>query len=238
MLDGPFDTVVVVTGAAGLDPEAVRAVAGADRIVAADGGLDHARAAGLVPDVLVGDLDSVSAAGLRWAEANIPIERHPADKSATDTELALQRAVAMQPTRVVLIAARGDRLDHAIAAVGALGAAELAAVPAVEGWWGDDQLLIGRPGRSVHVARPAGTTFSVLALHGPCRGVTVSGSRWPLTDADLGSMFGLGVSNEVVDPPARIDVAAGVVTVIVPRPLGTAQTRPLGTAQTRPGAQP
>ncbi len=42
MLDGPFDTVVVVTGAAGLDPEAVRAVAGADRIVAADGGLDHA----------------------------------------------------------------------------------------------------------------------------------------------------------------------------------------------------
>jgi thiamine pyrophosphokinase len=215
MLDGPFDTVLVVTGAAALDPAAVDAVARADRIVAADGGLDHARAAGLVPDVLVGDLDSVSADGLRWAQANIPIERHPADKAATDTELALRRAVAMQPRRLLLIAGRGDRLDHAIAAIGALGAPDLASIPAVEGWWGDDQLLVGHPGRSVLVARPAGTTFSVLALHGPCRGVCVSGSRWPLTEADLGSVVGLGVSNEVAEPPVRIDVAAGVVTVIV-----------------------
>jgi thiamine pyrophosphokinase len=216
MLDGPFDTVLVVTGAATLDPAAVGAVAGAARIVAADGGLDHARAAGLVPDVLVGDLDSVSADGLRWAQANIPIERHPADKAATDTELALRRAVAMQPRRLVLIAGRGDRLDHAIAAIGALGAPDLAAVPAVEGWWGDDQLLIGHPGRSMLVASPAGTTFSVLALHGPCCGVCVSGSRWPLTEADLGSVVGLGVSNEVAEPPVHIEVAAGVVTVIVP----------------------
>jgi thiamine pyrophosphokinase len=131
----------------------------------------------------------------------------------------------MRPARLVLVAGRGDRLDHAIAALGALGAPELAAVPAVEGWWGDDQLLICRPGRSVLVARPAGTTFSVLALHGRCRGVTVSGSRWPLADADLGSMVGVGVSNEVVEPPARVDVAAGVVTVIVPSPPGTARTR-------------
>jgi thiamine pyrophosphokinase len=216
MLDGPFDTVVVVTGAAALDPEAVVAVAGADRVVAADGGLDHARAAGLVPDVLVGDLDSVSTEGLRWAEANIPIERHSVDKAATDTELALRSAAASRPARLVLVAGRGDRLDHAIAALGALGAPELAAIPVVEGWWGDDQLLIGRPGRPVDVVRPAGTTFSVLALHGPCRGVSLRGARWLMTDADLGSMVGVGVSNEVVEPPARVEVAAGVVTVIVP----------------------
>jgi thiamine pyrophosphokinase len=215
MLDGPFETVLVVTGAAALDPAAVGAVAGADRVVAADGGLDHARAAGLVADVLVGDLDSVSVDGLRWAEANIPIERHPTDKAATDTELALLRAVAMRPRRLVLIAGRGDRLDHAVAAIGALGGPDVAAVPEVEGWWGGDRVLIGHPGRPVFVAQPAGTTFSVLALHGPCRGVSVSGSRWPLIDADLGPVVGIGVSNEVVAPPARVDVAAGVVTVIV-----------------------
>jgi thiamine pyrophosphokinase len=216
MLAEPLDTVVVVTGAAALDPRAVGAVSGADRIIAADGGLDHARAAGLVPDVLIGDLDSVSAAGLRWAEANVEIERHPADKAATDTELALLHAAAMEPQRIVLVAGRGDRLDHAIAALGALGAPALAGVPAVEGWWGDDQLMVGRPGRAVLVDGAAGTTFSVLALHGPCRGVNVSGSRWPLVDADLGSMVGVGVSNEVVAPPAGVEVAAGVVTVIVP----------------------
>jgi thiamine pyrophosphokinase len=157
----------------------------------------------------------VSADGLRWAQTTIPIERHPVDKSATDTELALQRAVAMRPRRIVLVAGRGDRLDHSIAAIGALGAPELAAVQAVEGWWGDDHVLIGRPGRGVLITRPAGTTFSVLAMHGPCRGVDVTGSRWPLADADLGPMVGLGVSNEVVAPPVSVQVAAGVVTVIV-----------------------
>jgi thiamine pyrophosphokinase len=225
MLAGRLETVVVVTGAAALEPAAVGAVAGADRIIAADGGLDHARAAGLVPDVLIGDLDSVTAEGLRWAEANIAVERHPADKAATDTELALHHAAAMQPQRIVLVAGRGDRLDHAIAAIGALGAPALADVPAIEGWWGDDHLLIGRPARPVLVERPAGTTFSVLALHGPCRGVDVSGSRWPLVDADLGALVGVGVSNEVLSPPARVEVAAGVVTVIVPGPLATTENR-------------
>ena len=209
-------TIVVVTGSEPLDPLAVDAAGRADCIVAADGGLDHARAAGLVPDVLVGDLDSVSADGLDWATARIPIERHPADKAATDTELALASAAAMRPQRLILIAGRGDRLDHAIAALGALGSDGLAAVAAVEGWWGDDHVLIGRPGRTVGVDRPTGTTFSLLALHGPCRGVTVTGSRWPLVDADLAPMSGLGVSNEVLDPPCRVDVAAGVVTLIIP----------------------
>jgi thiamine pyrophosphokinase len=209
-------TLVVTTGTAPFDPVAVTAASGADRIVAADGGLDHARAAGLVPDVLVGDLDSVSAEGLAWAIANITIERHPTDKAATDTELALECAAAARPDRLVLVAGRGDRLDHSIAAIGALGAGSLADVPAVEGWWGSDQVFIVRPGRPVSVPRPPGTMFSLLALHGGCRGVTVSGSRWPLDGADLAPMVGLGVSNEVLEPPCRVDVAEGVVTVIVP----------------------
>jgi thiamine pyrophosphokinase len=211
-----IDTVVVATGGAPFDPVAVRAAAGADWIIAADGGLDHARAAGLLPDMLVGDLDSVSRAGLDWATANISVQRHSFDKAATDTELALERAAEMGARRVLLIAGRGDRLDHAIAALGALGADALADVPVVEGWWGADRILIARPGRPVHVAEPAGTTFSLLALHGSCRGVTVTGSRWPLADANLAPVVGLGVSNEVSEPPCRVDVAAGVVTIIIP----------------------
>ena len=209
-------TVVVTTGGAPFDALAVDAIASADYIVAADGGLDHARAAGVIPDVLVGDLDSVSAAGLEWATTHIPVQRHPADKAATDTELALACAAALRPRRVLLVAGRGDRLDHAIAALGALGADCLAGVPAVEGWWGSDQVLIGRPRRPVEVAKPSGTTFSLLALHGTCQGVTISGSRWPLVDADLAPVVGIGVSNEVLDPPCRVTVSAGVVTVIIP----------------------
>jgi thiamine pyrophosphokinase len=66
---------------------------------------------------------------------------------------------------------------------------------------------------------PAGSTFSLLALHGGCRGVDVSDAHWPLVDADLAAGSALGVSNEtsvggVV--PTRIAVRDGVLTVVIP----------------------
>ncbi len=48
----------------------------------------------------------------------------------------------------LLVAGRGDRLDHAIAALGALGGRHVGDVPSVEGWWGADHVLVARPGRS------------------------------------------------------------------------------------------
>src|SRR6185436_14197789 len=94
-------------------------------IVGADGGLDHALEAGLTPTYLVGDLDSVSAAGLAWAAEHAEVVRHPVDKAATDTELAVAFAAALGPSRLVLAAGAGDRVDHAVAALGALGAPAL-----------------------------------------------------------------------------------------------------------------
>ncbi len=214
----PSPTIVVATGAAPLDGRALAVVPDGAFVIAADGGLDHARAAGLDPAVLVGDLDSVSAIGLAWATEHIEIVRHPVDKPATDTELAIAHAATYQPRRILLIAGEGDRLDHAIAALGALGAPELAAVDELEAWWGGCQLHVVHAPRSVTLDLPAGTTFSVLAMHGPVTGVTVTGARWPLADHDLAPLVGLGVSN-IADPdegPTTVTVKRGIVTVIVP----------------------
>ena len=111
-------------------------------LIAADGGLDHALAAGLEPSVLVGDLDSVSASGLAWASEHTTIVRHPVDKPATDTELAVAHAASLAPERILLVAGVGDRLDHAVAALGALGAAAVAGVDRLEAWWGSDQFVV------------------------------------------------------------------------------------------------
>src|SRR3954452_9882072 len=178
-------TGVVVTGAAPLDPRAGAAVQSDALVIAADAGLDHARAAGLDPDVLVGDLDSISALGLAWATEHVEVVRHPVDKAATDTELAIAHAAALNPARILLIAGQGDRLDHAVAALGALGAPELAAVGTLEAWWGGDQLYVVHGPGAVEIDLPRGTTFSVLAMHGPATGVTVDGARWPLSEHAL-----------------------------------------------------
>ena len=206
-------TVVIVIGAEALHPDAVASVPDGAVVMAADSGLDHARAAGLTPTVLIGDLDSVSTEGLAWAEGNSAIERHPVDKDATDTELALRHAVGLNPSRIVLMSGGGDRIDHTLAALGALGEVSLTSVPVLEAWWGRQRVrVVQGPGRA-RVSVVPGSTVSVLALHGPCTGVSLSGAQWPLDHADLEPMSGLGVSNVAVDEVVEVSVTTGVISL-------------------------
>jgi thiamine pyrophosphokinase len=209
-------TVVVITGSAPLHERAIAAIPTDAVVLAADGGLDHARAAGIDPSVLVGDLDSVTALGLAWASEHTTVVRHPVDKAATDTELAIEHATSFEPERIILIAGQSDRLDHAVAALGALGAPALSAVGQLEAWWGPDQLRVLHGPGSMALDLPAGTTFSVLAMHGVAEGVTVEGARWPLLEHRLDPLVGLGVSNVVDEPPVTVAVERGVLTAVVP----------------------
>lgn len=225
------DIVIVVTGAAPLPPRAVDAVPTGAIVLAADGALDHALAAGLEPAALVGDLDSVSADGLAWAEAHATVERHSPDKNHTDTELALATAADLNPRRLMLISGGGDRLDHTFAAIGALGASSLTSIPVIDGWWGDQRIaVLHGPGRT-RIDTAPGTPISLLALHGPCTGVSIDGVRWPLDRADLGPVVGLGVSNEATNDAVGVSVLAGVLTIFV-NPHPTAPINPHPTTPT------
>jgi thiamine pyrophosphokinase len=223
----PVDTVVVITGAGVLAGEAVAAIPGDAIVIAADGAVDFALAAGVHPAGVVGDLDSISADGLEWAEQHATITRHSPDKNETDTELALAMANRLVPARLILIG-NGDRLDHTLAAIGALGHPRLTSIPVIEGWWGEQRLrVVHGPGRAAITVEP-GTTLSLLALHGPCSGVTIDGVRWPLHGADLHAVVGLGVSNVAETDRVDVSVSAGVLTIILNQlaePLGI-QTEP------------
>ena len=173
--------IVIITGAAPLPAHVVAAIPASAILLAADGGLDVALAADLSPSGLIGDLDSVSDDGLAWAEAHATIARHSPDKDQTDTELALSFAAAMQPDRITLIGG-GERLDHTIAAIGALGSPGLTGVPVLDGWWNGQHLdVIHGPGRRALELEP-GSLLSLLAIGKTCHRVGVSGVRWPLDD--------------------------------------------------------
>ena len=95
---------VVVIGGGALSTRALEAIRDDAVIIAADSGLDHAVEAGLRPTVLVGDLDSISASGRMWAYAReVEIHEHPADKDATDTEIAIERALQVPDVRQLLV---------------------------------------------------------------------------------------------------------------------------------------
>ncbi len=85
---------VLIAGGDGVDRAVLRRLASAGTVVAVDSGFDTAWSAGIDVDILIGDLDSVSAEGLAAAEADgVSVERHPVDKDRTDLDLALQRVV-------------------------------------------------------------------------------------------------------------------------------------------------
>jgi thiamine pyrophosphokinase len=206
--------IVIVTGSAAIPPGVVASIPAQAIVIGVDGGLDVARDAGLEPSGLVGDLDSVSAAGLAWAKAHATVAQHPTDKDQTDTEIALQFAADMQPERLTMIGG-GDRLDHTMAAIGALSARHLTSIPILDAWWDGQHLdIVHGPGRRTLDLEPA-STVSLLALGAPCERVGITGVRWPLAGHRLEPVVGLGISNEVTDPVGRVEitVSAGVLTI-------------------------
>lgn len=209
------ETVIVVIGAAPIPPEVTGRLPRSAIVIAADGGLDHARGAGLTPAALVGDLDSVSADGLAWAKEHCTIHQFDTNKSATDTELAIELADSFSPERLILVSGGGKRLDHGIAALGALGHPHLTSIPVIEAWWGTQHArVLHGPGATELDVTP-GTPLSLLAMHGPCTGVSIDGVHWPLVHADLAPLSGHGISNTAVSPTISVAVHGGILTLFL-----------------------
>lgn len=209
-------TVAVVVGGGPIRPPDRRFGA----VVVADGGLDVALAAGLVPTILVGDLDSISPEGARWAaDHGLPIQRHPAEKDDTDTALALRCAAALLPDEVVVLGADlTTRLDHLLGTLICLGDATMAGTERITAHLGSTHVFVVHPGRRRTLTLPAGSVFSLLALHGDCVGVGVTSARWPLCNARLRAGSSLGISNESIGEPVDVSVASGVLTIVIPEP--------------------
>ena len=85
-------------------------------IICADGGIKSFIGTGFVPDLLVGDLDSISEEGMKFVTENgIEIEKFPPVKDATDTEIALEILKQKGIREIVLLSATGTRIDHTLA---------------------------------------------------------------------------------------------------------------------------
>ena len=203
---------MVVAGGPALGPPPGLAVD--DRLViAADGGADRARRCGWPVHHVVGDLDSITAATLAECRRHgALIHRHPADKDATDLELALDLAVAEEATDVVVVLDDGGRLDHLLASVLVLGADRYASVP-ISGLVGASRVTVVRERHEL--AGAIDDVVSLLAVGGPAL-VTTEGLRYPLADDWLEPLSGRGVSNELVAAVATVSVAEGVVIAIQP----------------------
>ncbi|MSO94356.1 MAG: thiamine diphosphokinase [Thermoleophilia bacterium] len=209
-------TVIVVAGgdvSAALLPGVLP---DADTVIAADGGVDRALALGLHIDVAVGDFDSVTPAGLSAAEAaGARVERHPTAKDATDLELALDAAIALDPTRIVVVGSDGGRLDHLLGSMELLGLERYAGAE-IDAYLGAATAHVIRGSRTL-VGVP-GELVSLLPLHGAAEGITARGLEYELEGETLPAGTSRGVSNVFSASEARITVTHGCLLAICPAP--------------------
>jgi len=207
------ENVVVVAGGH-LSPGPLPDLPERFHVIAADAGVDRARALGLRIDRAIGDFDSVSPDGLAAAEAaGAVIERHPAAKDATDLELALDAAIALEPSRIVVLGSAGGRLDHLLGSILLLADARYAGAT-VEAHLDGNRISVIRS--SCTLTGAPGEVVSLLPVHGPAEGVTTSGLEYPLHGETLAAGTTRGVSNVFAAAEVHVSVERGCLIAVQP----------------------
>ncbi|MCL1790551.1 MAG: thiamine diphosphokinase [Peptococcaceae bacterium] len=184
-------------------------------VVAADAGADGAISSGRIPDIVIGDMDSVTKETLAICESEqVCIVRYPSEKNETDAELALDWAHAHAGQHeVVLIGAGGGRVDHWLGNIGLLlKYADLGR--SVRMLDERSQAWVAGLGRH-DLSGYQGRTFSVLPLSEAVETSSV-GVKYSFDHLTLYRKQTRGVSNAVEDSgPNWVEIHHGVALLAI-----------------------
>ncbi len=178
-------------------------------VVAVDGGGDHALAAGLTPEAVIGDMDSLSNAGRAALGGRV---HHIAEQNSTDFDKALRSIAA---PLVIGVGFLGDRLDHALAALHVLLKYRDRAVVLL----GEHDLLFIAP-RHIQMALPIGMRVSLMPITDAR--VDANGLKYNVKDGAMSMRDFIGSSNEVADPVVDIYAMGGLAVILPPEALDAA----------------
>jgi len=176
-------------------------------LVCADGGARHLYRLGLVPEVIVGDMDSLEGEVKQYfEERGTRVIAYPATKDQTDTQLALEYAFSLTPDTVDIYAATGGRLDHTLANISLLVSGAEKGVPVrLIAEWGDVFLVENR----FVLDGEAGQTVSFFPLTASAEGIVLEGFEYPMTRGVMKLGYPVGISNRLVSRQGLIAVESG-----------------------------
>ena len=185
----------------------------ASYVVVADGGMRHLYEIGVIPDIVIGDMDSISAEIESWLDEN-DVEQmlFSAEKDETDLELAIRYALTHYDGPIRIAGATGGRVDHTLANI------MLLATPTVE----VRDVRIITPHQELFIIRDEvliegkqGDQLSLIPLNQAVFIASTIGLKWPLKNEILHFGSARGVSNIVTSHSARIVVEKGIIVAIL-----------------------
>lgn len=180
----------------------------ATAVIAADGGARHLFDLGHLPDVLIGDMDSLLPEQyLQLQESSTEIIIYPTAKDETDLELALLYAIQNYPPQPIFVfGADGGRLDHQLANILLLSHSALQDVP-VQIVTESQRLWLVQKGHHL-IEGQVGDTLSLLPLEAT-EVVTSRGLHWLLDQTVLPVGLPRGISNVFTESIAQIVISRG-----------------------------
>ncbi len=186
-----------------------------DLIICADGGAMHAEKMGIIPHILIGDMDSIEQCNLNAMQSKHTKRlQYPAGKDQTDTQLAVEYAIGKGCKEIVLIGSLGSRFDHSFANISLL---KLILDHGINGMILNEHNEIYLINHRIRIKGKAGDILSLLPVSECVDGITTTGLQYALQDAQM--TFGLpyGVSNVFTRTEAEISIKQGSLLVIKAR---------------------
>ncbi len=183
-----------------------------DYTICADGGMRHALALGVRPDLLIGDMDSAEKAQLgKLQKDGVAVELFPRDKNETDLELAIQRAIELKPEQILIVAALGGRLDQTLANITLLANPRLAGFD-IRLDDGVEEIFLCRD--QAQVQGRSGDLVSLIPWQGAVSDIQTQNLKYPLQHETLYPDKTRGVSNEMLGDSASVSIGSGLLLVV------------------------
>jgi thiamine pyrophosphokinase len=184
-------------------------------VIAADRGAEYCLNAGIFPDMVVGDMDSLPA-GFQdeLISKGIEIRRFDYRKDMTDTQIAVDAAIEKGADEIEILAGTGSRFDHSLANVHLLFRAMKQGIKAKIITGMHEIFLIER---KAMIVNEAGAVVSFLPLGHYAKGITLKGFEYETDNIDMDISFPIGVSNVICSNSAEVIVSDGILIGIITR---------------------
>lgn len=208
------------------------------RLIAADRGLEFFLDYLILPDVVIGDFDSLSEDGKNFLEMQnedipyggmlewklqkgegkvVEVVRLRPEKDDSDTQSAMNYAIQNGAKEIVILGVTGNRVDHLMANFGLL---ILAQKQDTEVALADryNYMKLIPSGTILKKAEQFGKYVSFFPLGGDVTGLTLEGFKYPLDKYHLTTAdSGLTASNEISEEYAKVTYESGTLLMIMSR---------------------
>ncbi len=190
-----------------------------DYFIAADLGYEKAKDAGITPNLLVGDFDSISQFPLSLLATHpsdlyaTQIKQYPIDKDYSDTQLAIEEGISLGYRHFYVYGALGgDRFSHSLANIQTMCGIKSKGIDVT--LVGEKEIVYLVKDNSLTLSLQTNSSFSIFSLTETSEGVSIDGAKYPLSNHTLTNTLPLGLSNTSTEDTITISVNKGTLLVI------------------------